>query len=133
MPPAYERVWLCPDPDGHIQGIGYDDKGRRQYRYHPDFRADQDSLKFDRLADFGRIVPKLRKQVERDIRGKPTSCEAVIAAVVRLIDATHMRVGSEEYAKANKSFGATPCATATRRLPATSQISYPASTASGER
>ena len=107
MPPAYERVWLCPDPDGHIQGIGYDDKGRRQYRYHPDFRAEQDSLKYDRLADFGRTLPRLRKRVEQDIKGKPTSCEAVIAAVVRLIDATHMRVGSEEYAKANKSFGAT--------------------------
>ena len=107
MPPAYERVWLSPDPDGHIQGIGYDDKGRRQYRYHPDFRAEQDSLKYDRLADFGRALSRLRKRVEQDIKGKPTSCEAVIAAVVRLIDATHMRVGSEEYAKANKSFGAT--------------------------
>lgn len=107
MPPAYERVWLCPDPDGHIQGIGYDDKGRRQYRYHPDFRAEQDGLKFDRLADFGRTLARLRRQVERDIKGKPTSCEAVIAAVIRLIDATHMRVGSEEYAKSNKSFGAT--------------------------
>ena len=107
MPPAYERVWLSPDPDGHIQGIGYDDKGRRQYRYHPDFRAEQDSLKYDRLADFGRTLSKLRKRVEQDIKGKPTSCEAVIAAVVRLIDATHMRVGSEEYARANKSYGAT--------------------------
>ena len=107
MPPAYDRVWLSPDPDGHIQGIGYDDKGRRQYRYHPDFRAEQDSLKYDRLADFGRGLSRLRKRVEQDIKGKPTSCEAVIAAVVRLIDATHMRVGSEEYAKANKSFGAT--------------------------
>ena len=107
MPPAYERVWLCPDPNGHIQGIGYDDRGRRQYRYHPDFRAEQDSLKYDRLADFGRALAKLRKRVEQEIADKPTSCEAVIAAVVRLIDATHMRVGNEEYAKANKSFGAT--------------------------
>ena len=107
MPPAYDQVWLSPDPNGHIQGIGYDDKGRRQYRYHPDFRADQESLKYDRLADFGRALSKLRKRVEQDIKGHPSSCEAVIAAVVRLIDATHMRVGSEEYAKANKSFGAT--------------------------
>ena len=107
MPPAYEKVWLSPDPDGHIQGIGYDDKGRRQYRYHPDFRAEQDELKYERLAEFGRTLPKLRKRVMADISGKPTSCEAVIAAVVRLIDATHMRVGNEEYAKANKSFGAT--------------------------
>jgi DNA topoisomerase-1 len=107
MPPAYERVWLCPDPNGHIQGVGYDDKGRKQYRYHPDFRAQQDNLKYERLAEFGRVLPKLRKRVEQDISGKPTSCEAVIAAVIRLIEATHMRVGSEEYAKANKSFGAT--------------------------
>ena len=107
MPPAYERVWLCPNPNGHIQGVGYDDRGRKQYRYHPDFRAQQETLKYERLADFGRSLSKLRKRVEKDIKGKPTSCEAVIAAVVRLIDATHMRVGSEEYAKANKSFGAT--------------------------
>ncbi len=107
MPPAYERVWLCPDPNGHIQGFGYDDKGRKQYRYHPDFRAQQETEKYDRLAAFGRALAKLRKRVEQDIKGKPTSCEAVIAAVVRLIEATHMRVGSEEYAKANKSFGAT--------------------------
>ena len=126
MPPAYERVWLCPDPDGHIQGIGYDDKGRRQYRYHPDFRADQDSEKYDRLADFGRELPKLRKQVERDIRGKPTSCEAVIAAVVRLIDATHMRVGSEEYVKENKSFGATTLRNRHARVAGSKvRISYP--------
>ncbi len=107
MPPAYERVWLCPDPNGHIQGVGYDARGRKQYRYHPDFRARQDNSKFDRLAEFGRQLPKLRKRVEADIAGKATSCEAVIAAVVRLIDASWMRVGNEEYTKENKSFGAT--------------------------
>ena len=107
MPPAYERCWFCPDPTGHIQAIGYDARGRRQYRYHPDFRAQQEVLKYERLADFGRALPKLRKQVEEDIQGKPTSCEAVIAAVVRLIDATQMRIGNESYAKENKSFGAT--------------------------
>jgi DNA topoisomerase-1 len=107
MPPAYERCWFCPDPNGHIQAVGYDAKGRKQYRYHGEFRAQKDSQKYDRLADFGRALPKLRKRVEEDIAGKATSCEAVIAAVVRLIDATHMRVGNEEYAKENKSFGAT--------------------------
>ncbi len=107
MPPAYRQVWLCPDPNGHIQGVGYDDKGRKQYRYHPDFREQQETEKYERLADFGRGLARLRKRVEQDIKGKPTSCEAVIAAVIRLIDATHMRVGSEEYAKSNKSFGAT--------------------------
>ena len=107
LPPAYEKAWFCPDPDGHIQAVGYDDKGRKQYRYHPDFRAKQDDAKYERLAEFGRDLPKLRKRVEADIQGRPTSCEAVIAAVVRLIDETQMRVGNEEYAKANRSFGAT--------------------------
>jgi len=107
MPPAYKDVWLCPDPNGHIQGIGYDDKGRKQYRYHPDFRAKQDDSKFDRMAEFGRRLPKLRKRVEADLGGKATACGTVIAAVVRLLDATSMRVGNEEYAKENKSFGAT--------------------------
>ena len=126
MPPAYERVWLCPDPDGHIQGVGYDDKGRKQYRYHPDFRARQETEKYDRLADFGRGLAKLRKRVEEDIAGKPTSCEAVIAAVIRLIEATHMRVGSEEYAKANKSFGATTLRTRHAKVAGHKvRISYP--------
>ncbi|MDQ8757498.1 DNA topoisomerase IB [Sphingosinicella sp. LHD-64] len=107
MPPAYENCWFCPDPDGHIQAIGYDARGRRQYRYHPDFRARQDKSKYARLAAFGRALPKLRKQVEADIKGKATTFDAVVAAVVRLIDETHMRVGNEDYARINKSFGAT--------------------------
>lgn len=107
MPPAYEECWFCPKPNGHVQAVGYDAKGRKQYRYHPDFRAQQETLKYERLAEFGRKLPKLRKRIEEDIAGKPTSREAVIAAVVRLIDSTHMRIGNEEYAKANKSFGAT--------------------------
>jgi DNA topoisomerase-1 len=107
MPPAYERCWFCPHPDGHLQAIGYDARGRKQYRYHADFRAEQESRKYERLADFGRALPKLRKRVEEDIAGKATRPETVIAAVVRLIESTHMRVGNEEYAKENKSFGAT--------------------------
>ena len=107
MPPAYEKCWFCPVPNGHIQAIGYDARGRRQYRYHPDFRARQDNLKYERLAEFGAKLPKLRKKVEEDLSGRPTSCDAVIAAVVRLIDSTQMRVGNESYAKENKSFGAT--------------------------
>ena len=107
LPPAYEKCWFCPKPNGHIQAIGYDAKGRKQYRYHPDFRAKQETRKYERLAEFGLKLPKLRKRVEEDIAGKPTSCEAVIAAVVRLIDETHMRIGNEQYAKSNKSFGAT--------------------------
>ncbi|MEA3033734.1 MAG: topoisomerase [Sphingomonadales bacterium] len=107
MPPAYERCWFCPDPNGHIQAVGYDAKGRKQYRYHPDFRARQETKKYERLAAFGRALPKLRKKVEADLKGKPTAADTVLAAVVRLIDETRMRVGNEEYAKANKSFGAT--------------------------
>ena len=107
MPPAYERCWFCPKPNGHIQATGYDARGRKQYRYHPDFRAQQDALKYERLAAFGRALPKLRKRIEQDIKGKATACETVIAGVLRLIDETNMRVGNEEYAKENKSFGAT--------------------------
>ena len=107
MPPAYENCWFCPDPNGHLQAVGYDARGRKQYRYHPDFRANQESRKYERLAEFGRALPKLRKKIEEDIRGKPTAPETVIAAVVRLIESTHIRVGNEEYAKENKSFGAT--------------------------
>jgi DNA topoisomerase-1 len=107
MPPAYERCWFCPSPHGHIQAVGYDAKGRKQYRYHADFRAQQETAKYERLAAFGLALPKLRKKVEQDIAGKPTEPDTVLAAVVRLIDETRMRVGSEEYAKENKSFGAT--------------------------
>ncbi len=107
MPPAYERCWFCPDRSGHLQAVGFDARGRKQYRYHPDFRAEQETRKYERLAAFGRALPKLRKKVESDITGKPMCYETVVAAVVRLIDTTHMRIGNEEYAKTNKSFGAT--------------------------
>jgi DNA topoisomerase-1 len=107
MPPAYERCWFCPKPDGHIQAVGYDARGRKQYRYHPLFREQQESRKYERLAAFGRALPKLRERVQSDIGGLPTLRETVLAAVVRLIDETRMRVGNEEYAQDNKSFGAT--------------------------
>ncbi len=107
MPPAYERCWFCPDPQGHMQAVGYDAKGRKQYRYHPDFRAEQEALKYERLAAFGRALPKLRKKIEEDITGRKMDADTVVAAVVRLIESTHMRVGSEEYVKSGKSFGAT--------------------------
>ena len=107
MPPAYERCWFCPRPNGHIQATGYDARGRKQYRYHPDFRAQQEARKYERLAAFGAALPKLRKKVEEDLKGKATARDTVLAAVVRLIDETRMRIGNEEYAKENKSFGAT--------------------------
>lgn len=107
MPPAYEKCWFCPDPRGHIQSVGWDARGRKQYRYHPDFRAQQETLKYERLADFGRALPKLRRRIEKDLSGRALRRDTVLAAVVRLIDETQMRVGNEEYAKTNKSFGAT--------------------------
>ena len=107
LPPAYVDAWFCPSPEGHIQAIGYDAKGRKQYRYHPEFRTQQEAAKYDRCADFGRALPLLRAQVERDLTGKPTERDTVIAAIVRLLDLGHIRVGNEAYAQANKSFGAT--------------------------
>jgi DNA topoisomerase I len=107
LPPAYERCWFCPDPNGHIQAIGYDARGRKQYRYHARFREQQEARKYERMAEFGRALPKLRRRVEEDIGERAIGADTVVAAVVRLIEATHMRIGSEEYAKENKSFGAT--------------------------
>jgi DNA topoisomerase I len=107
LPPAYIDTWYCTSPDGHIQAIGHDARGRRQYRYHPDFRSKQDAAKYDRCADFGRVLPLLRARVEADLGSKPTERNAVIAAIVRLLDIARLRVGNEAYARDNKSFGAT--------------------------
>lgn len=107
LPPAYSRAWLCPDPLGHIQAVGYDDKGRKQYRYHPDFREQQEADKFDRCADFGRALPRLRARVERDLGRRRMDWHKAVAAVIRLLDASGIRVGNEHYARVNRSFGAT--------------------------
>lgn len=107
LPPAYTGAWFCPDPNGHIQAIGYDDKGRKQYRYHIDFRAQQEAAKYDLCADFGRALPKLRKRIDEDLAKRKLSRETVVAAVVRLLDLERVRVGNESYAKSNNSFGAT--------------------------
>jgi DNA topoisomerase I len=107
LPPAYVDTWYCPSAEGHIQAIGHDARGRRQYRYHPDFRSQQEAAKYDRCADFGRALPLLRARVEADLAGKPTDRDTVIAAIVRLLDIARLRVGNESYARDNKSFGAT--------------------------
>jgi DNA topoisomerase-1 len=107
LPPAYRDAWFCPSPDGHIQAIGYDARGRKQYRYHLGFRAAQDAAKYDKCSAFGRALPLLRARVERDLEGNATDRDTVIAAVVRLLDIGHLRVGNEAYAQSNKSFGAT--------------------------
>jgi DNA topoisomerase-1 len=107
LPPAYHDAWFCPSPNGHIQATGYDDKGRKQYRYHPDFREKQEAAKYDRCPEFGKKLPKLRRQVEADLRKGKLTQETVVAAVVRLLDSGRIRVGNEAYAEANKSYGAT--------------------------
>ncbi|PXA89345.1 DNA topoisomerase [Nostoc sp. 3335mG] len=107
MPPAYRDCWFCPSADGHIQAIGYDDKGRKQYRYHPDFRARQEAEKYAGCTDFGRMLPLIRRQVESDLAHRKLDKRTSVAAVVRLLDLGHVRVGNETYAKENGSFGAT--------------------------
>ena len=116
LPPAYERAWFCPTPHGHIQAIGFDAKGRKQYRYHADFRAQQDSAKYDRCSSFGQALPKLRKRVAADLDRRAVDRDTVAAAIVRLLDQQHLRVGNEAYAKANKSFGATTLRTRHAKL-----------------
>ena len=107
LPPAYTDAWFCTDPDGHLQATGVDARGRKQYRYHTSFREKQESAKFAGLLEFGKALPKLRRRIEQDLKRRNLTRETVIAAVVRLLDTEHLRVGNEEYARANKSFGAT--------------------------
>jgi DNA topoisomerase-1 len=107
LPPAYEKAWFCADSNGHLQATGVDARGRKQYRYHPEFREKRESAKYEELLEFGKALPKLRRRVEQDLKRRSLTREAVIAAVVRLLDTLHIRIGNEEYAKDNKSFGAT--------------------------
>ncbi|HET9459856.1 MAG TPA: DNA topoisomerase IB [Sphingomicrobium sp.] len=107
LPPAYQDAWFCKDSNGHLQATGIDARGRKQYRYHPDFRARAEANKFDGLLEFGKALPKLRRRVARDLARRKLSREAVLAAVVHLLDTEYLRVGNDQYAKDNKSFGAT--------------------------
>jgi len=107
LPPAYTDAWFCPKENGHIQAVGRDDKGRKQYRYHPDFRARKEDEKYDRCLVFGEALPKLRAHVEADLKKRSHGKQRTVAAIVKLLDIGHLRVGNESYAKANKSFGAT--------------------------
>lgn len=107
IPPAWQNVWICPTENGHIQAVGRDARGRKQYRYHPRYREVRDEAKFGRLLAFGGALPKIRQQAERDLSLPGLPQRKVVAAIVRLLDATCIRVGNEEYAKANKSFGLT--------------------------
>lgn len=107
LPPAYKDAWFCPAPNGHILATGYDDAGRKQYRYHPDFRATRESAKYDACAGFGKLLPLVRKRVEGDLAGRGVPRERALAAVVRLLDLSAIRIGNEQYARSNDSYGAT--------------------------
>ena len=107
LPPAYTDAWFCKDPEGHLQATGRDARGRKQYRYHADFRSKRDKSKYEDCIEFGGALPRLRARVERDLKKRKLERDTVLAAVVRLLDREQMRIGNEEYARDNKSFGAT--------------------------
>ena len=107
IPPAWTDVWISPDPDGHLQATGIDARGRKQYRYHPAFRRRRDDRKFERIAAFGAALPRLRKTVDADLRRRGLPREKVVAAVVALLDETSLRIGNEQYARDNRSYGLT--------------------------
>lgn len=107
IPPAWTAVWICKSPSGHIQATGRDARGRKQYRYHPAWREHQDANKFARVLEFGRALPKIRSRIDEDLARPGLPREKVLAAVVRLLELTHIRVGNEEYARTNRSYGLT--------------------------
>jgi DNA topoisomerase I len=107
IPPAWRDVWVCPDPNGHLQVTGRDARNRKQYRYHTRWSALRDDVKYGRLIAFGKILPALRRQIAADLKQPPLSRARVLATVVSLLEKTLIRVGNEEYAKANRSFGLT--------------------------
>jgi DNA topoisomerase I len=107
LPPAYSNAWFCKDSNGHLQATGVDARGRKQYRYHEDYRARADKKKFAGLLEFGQSLSRLRARVDEDLGQRSLSREKVLAAVTRLLDTQYLRVGNSRYAKENKSFGAT--------------------------
>ncbi|MDR5776011.1 DNA topoisomerase IB [Caballeronia sp. LP006] len=107
IPPAYIDVWICPDAHGHLQATGRDARGRKQYRYHPQWRETRDATKYERMLAFSAVLPKLRARVTRDLALDGMPRDKVLATVVRLLDTTLVRVGSEEYARENQSYGLT--------------------------
>lgn len=107
IPPAYQDVWICPIPNGHLQATGRDAKGRKQYRYHPLWRSVRDQTKFTRMLVFSQALPTIRQHIEHDLQRPGLPKEKVLAAIVRLMELTRIRVGNEEYAKTNQSYGLT--------------------------
>ena len=107
IPPAWTDVWICPRPNGHLQATGRDARGRKQYRYHAHWREVRDETKYDRMIAFGDALPKIRERIDRDLTQRGLPREKVLATVVKLLETTLIRVGNEEYAKQNNSFGLT--------------------------
>ena len=107
IPPAWTDVWICPSPNGHIQATGRDARGRKQYRYHERWREVRDENKFDRLAQFAKALPNIRRRVAQHLKLSGLPRRKVLATIVRLLERTFIRIGNEEYARANKSFGLT--------------------------
>jgi DNA topoisomerase I len=107
VPPAYGDVWICMNPRGHLQATARDARGRKQYRYHPRWREQRDCAKFDHILDFGRRLPRIRRRVARDLSKAGMPRERVLATIVKLLESTLVRVGNEEYARANGSYGLT--------------------------
>nr|WP_300063181.1 DNA topoisomerase IB [uncultured Roseobacter sp.] len=106
VPPAYEDVWMCPLPNGHLLATGRDAKNRKQYRYHPDWAAERAKTKFDLLPEFGRLLPRIRRRVRRDLGENAGDKTFALASAVALIDRAALRVGNDEYARENGSYGA---------------------------
>jgi DNA topoisomerase IB len=107
IPPAYTDVWICLDPQGHLQATGLDARKRKQYRYHPDWREARDDIKFGRMVEFGEALPQLRQRLQRDLRQRGLPRKKVVAAIVSLLDTTRVRIGNLSYARDNRSFGLT--------------------------
>ena len=107
IPPAWTDVWIAPDPNGHIQATGRDARGRKQYRYHPEFMTFRDEAKYHHILDFARVLPKIRRRVAADMSRRGLPFEKVVATVVHLLDSTLIRVGNADYARHNGSFGLT--------------------------
>lgn len=107
IPPAWQDVWICPSANGHLQATGRDARGRKQYRYHEDWRTERDATKYGNMIAFGHALPKIRRRVQRDLARKGLPREKVLATVTRLLETTLIRVGSDEYARTNHSFGLT--------------------------
>lgn len=107
IPPAWRDVWICPDPYGHIQASGRDAKGRKQYRYHDEWRLARDATKFEQLEKFAKALPRIRRRMRRDLAGPRHDHAKLVATAVRLLELTLVRIGTEQYAQRNKSYGIT--------------------------